>query len=197
MNGKIPFGQAILAVVASVVISGYYATSLLEQQMMRIVELDARARTLESLISPHIDYLSEANKILSPMDTKTVKHLLMYLQALCYEYDVPYGIAKGVITVESSWMPGAKSSTGARGLMQVTPLVGRTYNISKDQLFDPYLNISVGVQYLAQLYKEFGDWNKALTAYSHGPTSTRKYSVQYQTNNNYTQRVLSWAAKSE
>ena len=117
---------------------------------------------------------------------------MVYLQALCHEYDVPYKLAKGVITVESSWIPNAVSHKGALGLMQITPTVGRYYNVTQEQLFDPYINIAIGIQYLAFLYDEFADWNKTLTAYSHGPTNTRKYSIQYQTHNMYTDKVFSW-----
>jgi hypothetical protein len=37
--------------------------------------------------------------------------------------------------------------------------------------YDTSQNIQGGISYLAQLYKQFGDWAKALVAYNAGPTA--------------------------
>jgi soluble lytic murein transglycosylase len=37
-------------------------------------------------------------------------------------------------------------------------------------LFNPYLNIRIGIYYLSQLYKDFNDIRLALVAYNLGPT---------------------------
>jgi hypothetical protein len=42
-------------------------------------------------------------------------------------------------------------------------------------LFDPYGNVLVGVDYLAELLAEYGDMGMALTAYNAGPSGAYEY----------------------
>ena len=64
---------------------------------------------------------------------------------------------------ESDWNPRAYSRVGARGLMQLMPDTGRRVAgslgvavSSDDQLFDPTLNLQLGVSYLGELSRRFG-----------------------------------------
>ena len=59
----------------------------------------------------------------------------------------------------------------------------------KEDLFDPYVNVTVGIKYLSHLNQHFDDMDATLTAYSHGPTVTKKYSSRYIKNNFYVKRV--------
>lgn len=83
---------------------------------------------------------------------------------------VPVHIVLGVISVESSFRPNAVSSEGARGLMQIMPAVWNSY-IERPEFrdyrmrHDPGLNIRVGVRYLSDLFKRYGDWKKVLRVY--------------------------------
>ena len=86
-----------------------------------------------------------------------------------------------VISVESSFRKDAVSSKGARGLMQIRPFVAsalaREVNLDnwegEDSLYDPTLNIKLGVFYLSYLKKSFRDLTLALAAYNWGPTRIR------------------------
>lgn len=97
-----------------------------------------------------------------------------------------------VINVESSFEYGAVSAMGARGLMQIRPIVAHTLAkelIGKDtealepyfaesgpeqlDLHDPILNIKLGVTYLHLLKKSFRNLTLALTAYNRGPTDVK------------------------
>jgi len=88
-----------------------------------------------------------------------------------------------VIRVESSFQELAVSSEGARGLMQIRPIVASTMakevDLSSgetpdpDSLDDPIHNIKLGVFYLRHLKKSFRDLKLALTAYNWGPTEIR------------------------
>jgi soluble lytic murein transglycosylase len=58
-------------------------------------------------------------------------------------------------------------------------------------LFNPYLNIRIGIHYLSQLMTDFKDVRTALTAYNYGPTYVkglieRKERIPH----NYSRRVL-------
>jgi soluble lytic murein transglycosylase len=67
-----------------------------------------------------------------------------------------------LIMAESAWNPRAFSRVGARGLMQLMPDTGRRVAQSlgvavsfDDQLFDPTLNLRLGVTYLGELSRRF------------------------------------------
>jgi soluble lytic murein transglycosylase len=87
-----------------------------------------------------------------------------------------------IIKVESEFRPEAVSHRGARGLMQVLPIVAdhlgkktaQGESIHPDILHDPALNIRLGVSYLGELRKKFRDLRLALTAYNWGPTELQK-----------------------
>lgn len=82
-----------------------------------------------------------------------------------------------VISTESSFYNWSTSSKGALGLMQLIPETGRelaevnqiTWHGDNRILFDPFLNIKLGIHYLYTLYLKFGDVELALTAYNYGP----------------------------
>ena len=140
------------------------------------------------------DFVTEVEGLKSSSLNKSkLKHLLVYIYGLSQEYHVPYDLVKSVIHTESSWKHKAKSKSGALGLMQVKPTTSLAeFDTPGSELYDPYVNITVGVKYLARLHERFGDWNTTLTAYSHGPTATIGYENDYIADNFYVKRVLSF-----
>ena len=136
------------------------------------------------------NFTDEVKTINSSLNKSKLKHLLVYTYALCEEYQVPYTLVKAVIETESSWNHKAISISDARGLMQIKPSTAKSeFKTPGYDLFDPYVNITVGVKYLKQLHDRFGDWNTALTGYSHGPTITNTYSIGYINNNFYVKKI--------
>jgi len=100
---------------------------------------------------------------------------LIYHESLRYGYDPELIVS--VIMTESSFYRWAYSRKGAIGLMQIEPLTGQEMAEinqmplrSVRSLYDPHLNIKLGIQYLAFLHQRFGDLGLALTAYNYGPT---------------------------
>jgi soluble lytic murein transglycosylase-like protein len=99
-------------------------------------------------------------------------------------------MVKAVIQTESDWNHKAVSTSGALGLMQILPKTAMSeFQTPKEDLFDPYVNVTVGIKYLSKLNKQFNDLDATLTAYSHGPTVTRSYSRNYIKTNFYVKRV--------
>ena len=134
----------------------------------------------------------ESNEIKSSLNKSKLKHILIYINALCDEYGVNYDMVKAVIQTESSWNHKAVSTSGAIGLMQILPTTAMDeFNTPEKDLYDPYVNVTVGIKYLSHLNQHFDDIDAMLTAYSHGPTITRKYSNNYIKNNFYVKRVHS------
>ena len=82
-----------------------------------------------------------------------------------------------LIRVESGGDPVAVSSKGALGLMQLLPTTGQA--VAREvglrwegpqTLFDPVVNVRLGVTYLERLRARYGSLSIALTAYNWGPT---------------------------
>ena len=88
-----------------------------------------------------------------------------------------------LIMAESDWNPRAFSRVGARGLMQLMPDTGRRVAeslgvavSSDDQLFDPTLNLKLGVTYLGELSRRFeGRLPLVLASYNAGEDQVTKW----------------------
>jgi soluble lytic murein transglycosylase-like protein len=84
------------------------------------------------------------------------------------ETGLPLSLLVAVAWQESRMDPSARSSAGARGLLQLLPSTAPTVAL---QLDDPRTNILAGARYLNLLVKRFdGDLELALAAYNAGPT---------------------------
>ncbi len=94
-----------------------------------------------------------------------------------YTYDIDPLFVLALIKTESTFFNWARSEKGALGLMQIRPITGR-YLAEKlgvrwdgeDILYDPYLNIKMGIHYFSLLMDRYNnDVKKALAAYNFGP----------------------------
>lgn len=101
----------------------------------------------------------------------------------------PYFV-KGLIRQESMFEAEALSSAGARGLMQIMPETGkRLYALDpseipfdKELLYDPDLNIQLGIKYLSQLNERFGNnGTHILISYNAGPHVLKKWLKRFRT----------------
>ena len=100
--------------------------------------------------------------------------LLSITEKIAFEHGLSPRLVKSIILTESNGNPRKVSPKGAKGLMQLMPVVMQHYQV-KDP-FEPVANIQAGVQYLVNLLEEFsGDLSLALAAYNAGPTAVRKY----------------------
>ena len=184
---KLHFLLGVLVTSLSVVI--YMETTEYE-----LPELPTKTETIVRMVNVPFapsDYGLQAEEIKSSLNKSKLKHILIYIEALCWEYGVDYEMVKAVIQTESDWNHKAVSTSGAIGLMQVLPSTARSeFNTPKQDLFDPYVNVTVGIKYLSKLNDRFDDLESTLTAYSHGPTATTKYSPTYVNNNFYVKRVF-------
>ena len=155
--------------------------------------VQTKTETIVHMVSDPIirgNFELEAKEINSSLNKSKLKHLLIYVNALCDDYGVNYEMVKAVIQTESSWDHKAVSESGAIGLMQILPSTAwDEFKTPKEDLYDPYVNVTVGIKYLAHLNNHFDDMDATLTAYSHGPTITKKYSANYIKNNFYVKRV--------
>ncbi len=91
------------------------------------------------------------------------------------QYNLSPTLIASVINAESKYDANAVSSAGAMGLMQLLPSTAfwiadkeKIEINSKEDLFNPDLNIQLGCAYLKYLYSEFEDESAVLGAYNAG-----------------------------
>lgn len=83
-------------------------------------------------------------------------------------------LAFRLIRVESVFNPRAASPAGAVGLTQLMPATARIFEpeVTRDELFDPDVNLRIGFRYLRTLIRQYkGDLKLALLVYNRGPTA--------------------------
>ena len=83
---------------------------------------------------------------------------------------VPVSLALAVAHAESNFNPTARSSKGARGVMQIMPLTAQgEYGIAPKLLWHPRLNIRLGLHFLKRLIRRYdGRVDLALSHYNGG-----------------------------
>ncbi len=100
--------------------------------------------------------------------------LWLLTENIAFEHGLSPKLIKSIILTESNGDPQKVSPKGAKGLMQLMPIVIQEYKVLDP--YDPVANIRGGVQYLSSLLNEFsGDLHLALAAYNAGPGAVRKY----------------------
>ena len=92
------------------------------------------------------------------------------LRAIARELGLAPRLALGMAQVESGFDHGAVSPRGAIGVLQVTPrLAGEHFEIARELLFDPEVNIRVGLLHMKSLLERFDDnLDLSLAAYNAG-----------------------------
>ena len=126
----------------------------------------------------------------------------------------PY-LAAGLIRQESVFNPTAISRAGARGLMQLMPataqLIAKRQNadrVTTADLYNPVLNIKLGMSFLAEMMGRFGRIEYAAAAYNAGPGRAKQWiaergssdiedwieSIPFTETRGYVQGVLRYAA---
>jgi soluble lytic murein transglycosylase len=106
-----------------------------------------------------------------------------------------------VIYQESKFHPSVESSSGAIGLMQLTPATARGIAIrtggsafQTSDLYNPEINIRYGAWYLDNLFAKYHDERLVLAAYNAGQGNVDKWlahgeSIQFAETRAYVARV--------
>lgn len=96
------------------------------------------------------------------------------------KFTVPMELIWGVMRAESRYRIDARSPVGAMGLMQLMPYtaekVAVLLNLNYNDLFDPQINIQLGVRYLKRLYNKWqGKIPLVAASYNAGPHRVKRW----------------------
>jgi soluble lytic murein transglycosylase-like protein len=127
----------------------------------------------DPMINNAIRYLKERRTGLSETEIAQVAATIVREANI---YGIDPNLVMAVIHIESRGNAFALSPVGAMGLMQIMPPTGEELAKRLDipwrgpqTLFDPLLNIRMGVAYLEQLESRYESMSTALAAYNWGP----------------------------
>jgi soluble lytic murein transglycosylase len=110
-------------------------------------------------------------------------HYSELIQKYSLEYMVDPYLVAAIIKNESKFNPNALSRKDAKGLMQIAPITGRwasemldIENYEEEQLYEPELNIRIGIWYINVLNNEFEDnLSLVVAAYNAGNGNVAKW----------------------
>lgn len=128
-------------------------------------------------------------------------HYSQYVRAHAREHNLDPALVAAVIYQESKFNSDAKSSSGAIGLMQLTPSTARGIAIrthgskfETSDLYDAEINIRYGAWYLADLFQKYRNERLVLAAYNAGQGNVDRWrsaheAIQFPETRAYVQRV--------
>jgi soluble lytic murein transglycosylase-like protein len=127
----------------------------------------------EAEVEGVVGYLARRRTGLAPFELRELAHTIVS-EARRRGFDPALVLA--VVHVESRANTFAVSPVGALGLMQILPSTGEELALQEGvpwrgphTLFDPLVNVRLGVAYLEQLSRRYGEVSTALAAYNWGP----------------------------
>ena len=119
-----------------------------------------------------------------------------YIDGKCKSYGISTNVVMGCIRTESNFQTQIMGDRGeAYGLMQVQKKwhKARMKKVGATNLLDPYDNVAVGIDYLAELYGIYGNYHKALMAYNGGHAYCKRRLRMGLVNSPYSRRVMNYA----
>ncbi|MFQ5949380.1 MAG: lytic transglycosylase domain-containing protein [Nitrospiria bacterium] len=111
------------------------------------------------------------------------EQLVTFISEESRRYGFDPELILALISTESSFYNWSVSKKGALGLMQIVPTTGRqlaeinkiSWQGDSDRLFDPLINVKLGIHYLYMLNRKFSNLQTALTAYNFGPSRVKRW----------------------
>jgi hypothetical protein len=154
--------------------------SLVREMHASLESLDRELDSLSMLYNPCTLYAmggstsdgESSNDALEDLEAANRALIERRLRKIAHEIGVAPGLALSMAKVESKFDHKAISTRGAIGVLQVMPHVARGgYDIPEEKLFDPDVNIRVGLTVMKSLLKRFDhNLDLSLAAYNAGPS---------------------------
>lgn len=138
------------------------------------------------LASEKLASLSRLKRTTRITSTDLAEYPIMFRNEVL-QYSKPDGIdprfVLALMKQESSFRPGIKSPSAARGLLQLVIDTALKYSdsagfhkLAPDDLYKPSVNVAIGCAYIADLKNQFGGLNEAIAAsYNGGEDNARRW----------------------
>ncbi len=153
------------AVVSAPFIVGHVAAQTADKDVPN-VNAEAQTERIKTVVEfPFYDV---------PLD----EDLQLFIVRECEKHHIDAAIIMAMIERESAFDADAIGDNGhSHGLMQIQERyhIERMERLGCDDLLDPYQNVLVGIDYLAELLESYEDIEKALIAYNAGATGAYKH----------------------
>ncbi|NQZ99937.1 MAG: lytic transglycosylase domain-containing protein [Myxococcales bacterium] len=125
------------------------------------------------------EFLSEQPTGLTPVEIGELAEVIVVESD---RHDLDLRLVLALMYVESRYQTFAVSPVGAMGLMQVLPSTGKEIAdrlgiawYGPETLFDPAVNVRIGISYMKRLARRYGAMDTALAAYNWGPGNIDKF----------------------
>ena len=121
------------------------------------------------------------DKILKKIYPKTYEE---YVEKYAKEYNVDPLLVFSIIKAESNFKKDAKSTSKAKGLMQIMDSTAKeiakknNIELTDENILDPEINIEIGTIYLSQLIEKYNSVELAIAAYNAGHGNVDKWISQ-------------------
>ncbi len=129
----------------------------------------------------HNYFSTSVLKLMFPLSYKNI------IQPICDKYGIDISFIYALIRQESLFNPNAYSKAGAIGLMQLMPYTAKRTakkNISTQDLFDPKLNLQIGIKHFKKLIDKYNNYFLAVAAYNAGSKAVNRWIKKYDNLNN-------------
>jgi len=143
-----------------------------------IISLGSEINWQEELAVERIaGHLAEKNALIPDEELREVARTMYDASR---RYSVDYRLVLAVIDAESNFRHDVVSDAGAIGIMQVMPVVARTFSqqvgipYERDVLHDPHTNVRFGIYYLSWLSRYYDNHYAVIYAYNVGYTRARQ-----------------------
>ena len=121
------------------------------------------------------------------LNIKASKRYFPLFEKVFEEYGIPDDF-KYIAVAESS-LRNATSPAGAKGFWQFMKSVGQSFDLEVNSEVDERLNVEkathAAAKHFLSLYKRFGSWTLAATAYNVGPTKLKRQKEEQRANTYY------------
>jgi hypothetical protein len=154
--------------------------SLVREMHVSLESLDRELDSLAVLYNPRVLYAlggsaSDGQGRSDPLEDLQASNRALIerrLRKIAREVGIAPRLALSMAMVESKFDTRAVSSKGAIGVLQVMPNVAwQEYEVPPEELFDPDVNIRIGLTFMKSLLQRFDDnLDLSLAAYNAGPS---------------------------